>query len=394
MNKKKKYIIITGGEVENKGAESMVFVVVNYIKKHHKDIEPVLFSSIEYSNQKFYFENNYAFKIIPWGLKSKLKHMFFSGNFSEDVNNIIKNAILVVDISGYALSSKFKLRHNIGYILNILIMKNNKIPVILFPQSFGPFEYGFLKLPMKFCIQKTINKVDIVYAREKRSFEFLNSVGIKNIELSIDTVLCNTDRIEESNIYKNVQISKKEIKEDSVAIIPNTKLQENTTINIKDLYLDLIESLLSSNKSVVLLPHSTDDVELIREISKEFNKTQNVMVISKPLSSIEFNQILCKFSYVIGARYHSVVHAFRNSIPTLTIAWEQKYLDLVQLYLQNDYVIDIRKNPTKELINTKINHMEANLEKIIQILNDRNLNLSKNCNIFQDINNFLVNKND
>ncbi|GAE28192.1 hypothetical protein JCM9140_4400 [Halalkalibacter wakoensis JCM 9140] len=62
-----KYVLITGGELFNKGAQAMTFTTVNEIKSRFKDKEIVLLSSRDYLRDKNEKEQ-YSFKILPMNL--------------------------------------------------------------------------------------------------------------------------------------------------------------------------------------------------------------------------------------------------------------------------------------------------------------------------------------
>ena len=144
----KKYILITGGNFQNKGAQSMVFSTMGYISSKYPDADMVLLSTHDYLNQKGE-KNPYRFTVLPWGLKTQLnQYLFFhwllvlfdkqKNIFKYMRKELLKNTTMVFDISGFSLTSQFKFYHNIKYLLNLVVFKKAKIPVYLLPQSFGP----------------------------------------------------------------------------------------------------------------------------------------------------------------------------------------------------------------------------------------------------------------
>ena len=79
----KKYILITGGELKNKGAQAMTFITVDQIAKRYPECKVLLLSNQDYvrSDEE---KANYKFDILPFvnikrvlALSSPLRKYFF-----------------------------------------------------------------------------------------------------------------------------------------------------------------------------------------------------------------------------------------------------------------------------------------------------------------------------
>mgnify|MGYP001022112927 CR=1 FL=1 len=116
------YIVLVGGQLQNKGAQAMVFTLVDRMKDAHPDKEVVLFASVY--NQRDAVESEIlGFKVIHWPLRIKMKvlgsqtfkHVGLTNHIKHliqgmvknktgqnEIQYILKNTYKMVDISGYA----------------------------------------------------------------------------------------------------------------------------------------------------------------------------------------------------------------------------------------------------------------------------------------------------
>jgi len=154
----KKYILINGGGLSNKGTQSMTFVTVNEIRNRYPDKEIILLLDKDYKRGEKE-KDLYTFKILQmnlplillqlsgiykaiWWLRArkntKNENKLIATRFAE----IFKNADAIIDISGYALSPQWGWFLSVNYLLNITVAKKYSIPYYIFPQSIGPFNYS------------------------------------------------------------------------------------------------------------------------------------------------------------------------------------------------------------------------------------------------------------
>jgi colanic acid/amylovoran biosynthesis protein len=386
-----KYIIITGGQLFNKGAQAMTFTVVDQMKRRYPDKEIVLLSIMDYKRSKSDREK-YNFKIMPWFISIKLgflntifqvgsdmyywtyekmrfiyrrikrKKITKFHNYKsekEDLKKILKQSSLMIDVSGYALSSQRGFKSSLNFLLNLVIAKKKKIKTYLLPQSFGPFEYKIYQKLLLFPIMKKYLKIpEIIFVREKDGLQYIRKFTEKNIEKSVDIVLNNYD-YDKRNIFNNYDKNEHvEIKHNSVGIIPNVKIMiHGNSKEIYDLYRNIINNLLEHKKTVYILRHSAEDLNICKEIKNNFSDNGKVILLENDLDCIELNSIIKNFEFVIASRYHSVVHAYKNFVPVLILGWAIKYIELAKNFGQSQYCFDVRENINKEKIITMVKNL-------------------------------------
>ena len=385
-------IIIIGGELFNKGAQAMTFTVVDQMKKRFPNKKIYLFSTVDFK-RKDEEKNKYKFNILPWDLKTKIRLSGFCGkllrknsnyiHLENNIENVIKNADFFIDISGYALSSQRGAFCSLNYLLNIILAKKYSRPYYIFPQSIGPFNY-----PIKYkMILNPLLKLYLTYplkifAREEEGFICVRKFSKKNIEKSYDIVLQNKG-YDLDNIYnKNTDFKYIKIESNSVCIIPNFMVIEQANINnIYSIYKSLISKLINAKKTVYLVRHSHEDLEICERIKNIFPDNKRVRLISNDLSAIELENMIKQFDFVIASRYHSIIHSYKNGVPCLVIGWATKYHELLKCFNQLDYIFDCRAD-------VDINEITGKLDKIMRDHNYEKESIINKINILNKENIF------
>lgn len=393
----KKYIVITGGELFNKGAESMTFTLVNELKNKFPNQEIVLFSNQDYE-RKIEEKENYRFLIFPmnneivfkllggpykllWSSFSKSKVINYYSEASEEIDEIFKNTEMLFDISGFALSSQFRFGHSLEYLLRIKLAQSYDIPVYIMPQSFGPFNYkGLKKIIINYLNNTYLSYPQKIFAREKEGLNYLKELNLSNLEYSNDLVLTYNKKINKDNIYKSIPKFKEFDEINGIGIVPNMKtFMHGSKTEIISLYKSIISLLLENNKNVFLVRHSFEDIEACRLIKNEFKAESKVQIIEDDMSSFEFDNLVKKFDFLIGSRFHSLVHAYKNKIPCLALGWATKYRELLTIFEQEKYIFDVRNiTDTNEILsaveNLIFNHKEDTLtiEKRLKQVQEEN----------------------
>ncbi|MFB4163892.1 polysaccharide pyruvyl transferase family protein [Alteribacillus sp. JSM 102045] len=394
-----KYILITGGELFNKGAQSMTFVAVDEIKKRFPDSKIILLSSADY-RRKVSEKKQYNFEILPfdssiifqlvggiykviWNLKtnknSRTKYEYLLPVFK----NILVNTAAIIDISGYALSSQFGSKRSLAYLAKIMLAKKYNINMYMMPQSYGPFSYGDLeKIVNRYYIKRYMQYPELIFAREEEGYKLLkNDYGLTNVKKSNDLVLMNKS-INLLNVYKKVPEGNTffdNIK--GVAIVPNMKNFKHGNIDqIMSLYDSIIKLLLKENKTVYLIRHSFEDIQACKMIKERYIDNNNVILISDDMSCLVFDELVQRFDFIIGSRFHSIVHAYKNSIPCISLGWATKYHELLKSFKQEDYIFDVRNNLNVDAVEYAIkkmlgqrNYESDNIRSILTEVQTRNV---------------------
>lgn len=353
-----KKILITGGELGNKGAQAMTFITVCETKKRYPAHEIIL---VSYNDCRLPSEERerYQFRIEPpssmvyplYRMGGLFKAGAILGRHTKEEqkrrDELFGNADALIDVSGYALGSNWGPDYCLNYLNSILIAKAYKIPCFLMPQSFGPFNFKGIKGRfVEWFMKRLLRYPKVIYAREQEGFDLLTGkYGLKNVKLSCDLVLNNSAEPKPGDVYKNPpSLHIPEIKERSVGIVPN---QQNFKYGNRDevlaVYTKIVENLIGVGRFVYLLRHSAEDLEICRAIKSRFSSNDLVQVLDGDFSCFEFNAFVDSFDFLIASRFHSVVHAYKKAVPCIVLGWAIKYRELAALFDQTEYMFDVRE---------------------------------------------------
>lgn len=335
--------LITGAQFGNKGAQSMLFVAVSELRCKHPDCD-------------IYFLPVDAPELYPDSVLARYKFHILrnkTGIYSQ-IYDLLPQLKAIVDISGYALASKWNCSH---FIHVLLLAKNNRIPIYFMPQSYGPLDFTE---DWNKRIYGGLTHALVVFARERKGYDLLTQkYHLENCRMSRDLVLQNRELIIE-NIYS------KELKTDSyklrtcgnVAVVPNVRNYESgNRQELLNIYNNMITVLLNRKKNIYIVSHS-DDGQACDDIYAMFSENSQVFLYKKSLDCLEFSILAEEFQYMIASRYHAIVHAYKKGIPCIAIGWAEKYQELLNLFGQEEYVFDVCSGIDRQKIINAVCHMD------------------------------------
>ena len=363
-------IIITGGGMVNKGAQAMTLIAVHELRERFPDHRIYLYSPVDLADSSL-DKSKFTFNFLGW-YPLKFAHcqhnpvqrgiiLLRSRSELLEAEAIYRNTDFIVDVSGYALGANWSDKICNDYLDILEFAQAFGIPVYLMPQSFGPFDFGEERQALNARIQRLLPTAKVIFAREQEGYDALvNTYGLKNVRPAHDLVLGNKG-IDLANIFVSAPtFDLPEIKPNSVAVIPNSM---NSSVSsqeaVLELYANAINTLLSHGKTVYLLSHSSMDSALCGELKEAFSSNGNVVLLAQDFSCLEFNALVKKFDYLIASRFHSIVHAFKNGVPCIALGWATKYHDLLKLFDQEQYILDVRDKIGTDQIAAAIEQIDA-----------------------------------
>ena len=363
-------IIITGGELFNKGAQAMTLIAVNEIRNRFPNHKIYVLSEMdlarpakEREKYAFDFTGWYPVKFAKGQRNPVIKAVCKVRNAKEyaEAEAIYKNCEAMIDVSGYALGSNWSTRNNNRYLDHLEFAQAFDIPVYLMPQSFGPFDFGTEHPGVDARCRKLLPGCKAILAREQEGYEALvNTYGLSNVRLTPDLVL-NNKGIDLANVFKKIpEIELPEILPDSIAVVPNGRnLSVGSDKGVLELYCTAIACGLKQGKTVYIMHHSTVDADLCTQLKAQFADEANVILLEQEFSCLEFNELVQKFDYLLASRFHSIVHAYKNGIPCVILGWAKKYEDLSALFDQRHYLFDVRSDVDGDSLCTAMDRMNV-----------------------------------
>ena len=365
--------MITGANFGNKGAQSMLFVTTDELRKRFP------LCSVYFVSDGKYNESDYVFKK---GISSRVLRAYTGGGearFKAFCKGLILDAVklihgernfflseycglpshmssmtALVDISGFTLGSKWGVKSPERYIMKIKLAKKYNVPVYLMPQSFGPFDYE-PKIMQKITplLSAELQYPRMIFAREKDGYDYLTQLfGLKNVYLSTDLVLQNKG-VNPENIFRvkpSLSVPKITGNIENAAVIPNKRcFQHGNGDKILECYRKIIDYISGQGYRVVIFRHSHEDLEICRTLKNFYPDNENIVLFENDFSCLEYNEFVKQFKFIICSRYHGLVHAYKNDIPCVALGWAVKYRNLADVLGQSGYVFDI----TSENVDTE-----------------------------------------
>ncbi|MDN6290425.1 MAG: polysaccharide pyruvyl transferase family protein [Tetragenococcus koreensis] len=399
----KKYVFISGGELFNKGAQAMTFIAVDQMKRRFPDAEIILLSTSDFKRSEKE-KSNYRFTILPFSTgwiydyisgpissAYKLKNLVKKPSKSqyqsekEKIGKMLDDVVAWIDISGYALSSQFTANRSLDFLLRILTAKNYDIKMAIMPQSFGPFSYqGKNKVIIDYLMKKTMLYPVKIYAREQEGYDILtNELKLKNVERTYDMVLMSKE-LNLNNVYKYApEFPSYENIESAIGIVPNEEnFKHGKSEDVYSAYKSAIETALDHNKSVYILRHSHNDKEVCQNIKDMFTQKE-VVLLDKDISSLEFDILVEKLDFIIGSRFHSIVHSYKNHVPCIAIGWATKYHELLKLFKQYNYMFDVRESLDKNELNAAVVKLLNEHSKESKVISEKLADVQNSTNLFK-----------
>lgn len=396
-------IIIIGGSHTNKGAQTMLFITVYEIMRRYPTYNIYYCDKERKNNVKGNLKFNYLCErtfidALRCMTKRKTTSYKIYKNFYSFVrniknNNLVKEASIdyakaviektcfVIDVSGYAVSSKFY--KGSRKLLGIIDMLHSlSVPIVLMPQSFGPFDYeDDIKDKMQQDIRRVLRYPEMIFAREKAGYKILKEYGIENLELSSDLVLQNRffdiGTIADVN---RVPTSIPNVKTNgNVAIIPNEKVLINSRNEDEfyAIYALVIKTLLELGKNIYLVWHSNEDFKICQKI-KGMISSDHLYIVEEELNFWQFEKYIENFDYAVASRFHSIIHSFKHGIPCIGLGWAVKYQELFASCSQQEYVFDVSDEDKLSKIVDAIKKMDANYINESRVITEHVSEIQKN----------------
>lgn len=380
----------------NKGDAGILLGIVNSLKKiYNEDIEINILSFTPEEDRKRYCEdkciknvesnvlNPFPFKHSKIGkivaiikLIIRMIYLLIMMNVSmktlagkdKSFDLMLKSDIIVVCGGGFLGGKKFD---SLMHLFQIYANTKCKKPVIMMGNSIEPIKRKLIK----FFTEKTLLKVDYIYAREKITYQYLSQFMPKEkYELIPDMAFMLEDVIE-----KKENINQFRKSHDILFGITVRKWNFPNAVENKEIAMDryvnsivkMMESLMQKNKAgfifipqvIVEYADDTDVAKKIREKLPEKYK-ESFLILHDDLSPVEIKTLIGNMDYFIGTRMHSNIFATSMKVPTVAIAYEKKTNGIMETVGLQDYVVEINQITAEKLIE-KISKSLKN-KKVIQ----------------------------
>jgi colanic acid/amylovoran biosynthesis protein len=349
-----KKIMIVGANFNDKGAQAKLFIVIDELRKRFSDCEVYYAHNDEqldgalYRFGKISFTKKAQSQVLKANPLTNITKIFRkkddNSSGEKDVTELVSQMDLMIDVSGHVLTNESSMPEVEFFLNNIKIAKKYKIPMIIMPQSFGPFDFSLDEMEILGEMKDLLFYPKAIFAREQYGYdELMGYFGLDNLRRSTDMLLIDNN-FDLSNVCS--RFYRPEIPEisegNNVAIIPNAHCFDKKHYEHSlDLYNKIFDVLKTAKKNVYIVCQASSDMEICKELASNFRMYDNIQLIERELDSVEFDMFLKKFEFIISSRFTACVQAYRNYLPVLLLGHGVKYNDLTELLGQEDFYFDV-----------------------------------------------------
>jgi len=297
---------------------------------------------------------------------------------------------LVADITGGdSFSDIYGMkRFTIGFMIKWLLLAFNK-PLVLLPQTYGPFKSGLSKLMAGYILKKAKR----VYSRDKAGVDLarwmLNSDPDQKVSLSHDVAFVldpQKPRANHSLLPDQIEKGDKVVVGVNISgLLFNGGYTKTNMFDLKVNYRGFVFSLIEhfmADKSVVVLlvPHvfPPDDMQVESDLDaclSVYNKMSEkypgrIFTAKTAYDQNEIKYLIGKCSFFVGSRMHSCIAALSQCVPAVGIAYSSKFTGVFDSIDLSHCVADARDSDETGLIE-KIEKTFENRHEIKTHLTDR-----------------------
>lgn len=318
------FIELRGVEFVNKGAELMLHAIMQEVKKRIPEAQFVMEAGSRTPNEKLISHGIFRkvkFSKLGWNISPLIDIMPKSVKRSK--NLVSENEIhAVLDGSGFAFGDKWGAK-KAGERSADHIQKWKKAgkKVILLPQAFGPFE----KLDLQSKMKTILENADLVFARDVQSYQFLKEIeDLGNLRQSPDF----------TNLVLGIKPDNKDEFATKIAIVPNQKMMETPDSEKNAQYPSYLAALIqklqnAGEKPFFLIHESRKDGEIAQKVNDLLQEKLEVVKEENPL---KVKGIIGSCKAVVTSRFHGLVSALAQGVPSLSTGWSHKYQELLKDY--------------------------------------------------------------
>ena len=344
-------IVVVGTNTWNKGAQLMQVAIGQHfaeVSGHQLYVPDEYGSFLERCDQNLgvllnpRLPSRQAFGLSLLGKSYRLRHGLA---FESEVDTIL-------DASGFAFGDQHPVKRTINFAKDVKRWKKQGKAVILLPQALGSFEKPLLRD----AFSEIIALVDRVYAREKQSFDYANSLGVYSEKLKMaPDFTCLVKPLATSELRSL----------DRVCIVPNQRMIEKVIgESVADDYLSFLVNACSASESIglepVLLTHGVHDEPLVEKVSSALKGNLSVITTCCPVT---IKAEIGRSKMVIGSRFHALVSALTQSVPVVATSWSHKYEMLMAEYGLSELLLD--STVTQESLSAVLQHIINNYDGLV-----------------------------
>lgn len=318
-------IEIHGTGVNNRGAELMADAVAERLRSTFPGVQlvvPDTFGPFE-ARARYGFLTTWE---LSGGLRTKLVSRLAPKSIARLSGIIDPGEVnVVLDASGFAFSDQWGPGAAEHLVAKMDSPARRRQPLILLPQALGPCETPDVRR----AVAALMKRAALVCARDSVSFQEMES-------------LCPPEKLRQ---YPDFTVGLAAGATDALtlpehfsAIIPNQRMVDKTASG--EHYLSFLSVMIAELSRLELNPVFLlhDNHEDRKVITTMQGRGANIPVIEHPSPRV-LKGILARATVVVGSRFHALVGALSQGIPTIGAGWSHKYPELFRDFASEEFLI-------------------------------------------------------
>jgi colanic acid/amylovoran biosynthesis protein len=296
---------------------------------------------------------------------------------------LFKDASAILDISaGDSFTDLYGKSRFDAIMFPKLLAKKFKKPLILLPQTYGPFAD-----PKNFEMAADILKyADLALARDEHSFSYMKKMLGDSFDSDKHKLTTDVAFIMPASDRKKIEVSKLLPKKNAEEVyginisglIYNSptaaKTQYGINLNYNNLVQRIVNNILSKSKGEVwLIPHviaergsHESDIDACESVKKELDISHQdrVKIISGNYDQCDIKAVIKECTWFTGTRMHATIAGLSSKIPTVGMAYSGKFQGVFESVGQGNSVVDLRTLTEEEAYETIIKHWQNREEHL------------------------------
>ena len=274
---------------------------------------------------------------------------------------LIRKCDFAIDITqGDSFTDIYGIKRFLAFSLDKKLVQTYGVPLILGPQTYGPFNKELSRIVSK----NIINKAFAVISRDKYSTDYLKKIGIKQ------KVITATD-LAFGLPYEKVINDKKEknIGLNLSGLLWPDKIEDTETkfkleCDYKKLSLELVKLFQNKGYTVHLISHVGADYGVCKMLHEQYPDT---VLVKEFMSPIGIKNYIAKMDIFVGARMHATIAALSTGVPVIPIAYSRKFKGLFN-NLDYPVCVDLQTLNTERAFE-KIKEYLENYDELLKYTN-------------------------
>lgn len=319
----------------NKGAELMLHAVMQKIQERYPDATLVMAPSHMGGSQPFHKLTRLGFYPKAWLWRYGIQWGDFASLLPKKLREMYglvldKDIDVVLDAAGFSYSDQWGVGSSKVLARSSKRWKNRGAKVILLPQALGPYK----KTAIQSWVKQWAENADLIFARESDSYNHLTNLMGEQEKIKLYPDF--------TNLIKGTLPEDYDSSDKRVALVPNYRMVDKTSKEESEAYLPFMircaKYLVEKGaKPFVLVHEGANDLMLAEKISDAVGG----IPIVKETDALHIKGILGTCDATIGSRFHGLVSALSQGVPSLATGWSHKYLRLFEDYGFKDGVVTI-----------------------------------------------------